>query len=607
MRTSITVIEKITTETPANVSVFDSTSLRATPGVNLDDRLRDLPGFTLFRRSSSLVAHPTTQGISLRGLGSTGASRTLVLWDGVPVNDPFGGWVYWTRIPPQDVERVEVSRGASTSIFGDRAMGGAIAIFSPQIEGTEYTARYEAGNYNTHDASAGYSRLWHRWAISGTGRAFSTDGYYTVPEASRGAIDQPAGVRFVTGAVKVDWFRAADRLAFKADLLAEERQNGTPLQTNSTGLGQVSLHYLRESGANGISILGFHTREQFHSVFSAIAADRASERLTFRQRVPSEDEGGAGMYRRAAKRWHLVAGADAVRVEGYSIDSLVPSGQRLGGGTLFERGVFGQSDLSLGPVTVFAGVRQHWPGRGSSLFTPSAGLAAGKGRLRARASAYRAFRAPTLNELYREFRAGNAVTRANDALSPERLTGVEAGLDFLSPSGAVRFTAFRNSLRDLITNVTLSSAPNLIVRQRQNAAEALSRGFELAASRRLGRWRAEAAYLYVDSHFGTGERIPQVSPHQGSARVLYSTRDMLLSLGIRSYAAQFEDDRNQFLLPGFATVQAMARRRLVRQFSALLSLENALNRSYLAGFSPTPISGTPRLWRLGVVWGSPMP
>src|SRR6516165_6411112 len=115
VKTSITVVDKIATETPANVTVMDATSLEKSPGTNLDDRLRDVPGFSLFRRSSSLVANPTTQGISLRGIGSSGASRTLVMWDSIPASDPFGGWVYWTQFPANDLERVEISRGAATS------------------------------------------------------------------------------------------------------------------------------------------------------------------------------------------------------------------------------------------------------------------------------------------------------------------------------------------------------------------------------------------------------------------------------------------------------------------------------------------------------------
>src|SRR5438270_244418 len=146
VRTSITVTEKISAEAPANVSEITSQDLERTPGTNLDDRLRQVPGFSLFRRNSSVIANPTTQGISLRGIGSSGASRTLVLFDGVPANDPFGGWVYWTRFIPEDLERVEISRGASTSVFGDMAMGGAIGLFSREPKHLHLAGGYEFGS-----------------------------------------------------------------------------------------------------------------------------------------------------------------------------------------------------------------------------------------------------------------------------------------------------------------------------------------------------------------------------------------------------------------------------------------------------------------------------
>src|SRR4051812_6326643 len=143
VRTTITIAEKIETEAPALISVLDQTEIREQPGINIDDRLRAIPGFTLFRRTSSIAANPTTQGVSLRGLGSSGASRSLVLWDGIPVNDPFGGWVYWTRIAPDELERVELSRGAATSVFGDRAMSGAISLFSRPAERMHLVGAYE--------------------------------------------------------------------------------------------------------------------------------------------------------------------------------------------------------------------------------------------------------------------------------------------------------------------------------------------------------------------------------------------------------------------------------------------------------------------------------
>ncbi len=135
-------------EAPASVTVLSREDIRQGAGQSLDDLLRQVPGFSLFRRSSSLVSHPTTQGVSLRGIGPSGASRALVLLDGVPVNDPFGGWVYWDRIPLQSVEQVEVVRGGGASLWGNYALSGVINIITRRP--TERAAYFE-GSYGTND------------------------------------------------------------------------------------------------------------------------------------------------------------------------------------------------------------------------------------------------------------------------------------------------------------------------------------------------------------------------------------------------------------------------------------------------------------------------
>jgi outer membrane receptor protein involved in Fe transport len=604
LKTSITVVEKVSAETPASISFIDGAEIRRAPGVNLDDRLRTIPGFSLFRRSSSVVAHPTTQGVSLRGIGPTGASRTLVLWEGIPLNDPFGGWVYWNRLAPDEIERVEVSRGASTSLFGDRAMGGVVALFSREPQPLHFHSGYEGGSHGSHEGQAGFSHLWQRWAVSAGGRAFHTNGYFIVPGERRGAIDERAALEFAAGNARLDYLRDADRLFLKFDVLSESRRNGTALQRNSTGLGNIAAHYARERGRNGLSVLAYHTREEFRSTFSAIAADRNSERLTVRQSVPSESVGGAALWEHRGAV-HILAGADALRAEGWSRETLYPVGRRTGGGRQSQHGVFAQSDFGAGPARFFLGARQDSAGRAGRFLSPSGGFAVGRNRLRARGSLYRSFRAPTLNELFREFRVGNDVTRANAELEPERVFGAELGLDVVAESTRVSFTAYRNSLTDLITNVTLSREPNLTIRQRQNAESAVARGAELEARRRWGALEGRVAYLFVDSRFGSRFRVPQVPRHQGSAQLDYARPDTLVTIAVRSYAAQFEDDRNQtreLLLPGFASVQFLARRRLTGGLSATLAVENLLDRQYLVGLTPAPVIGPPRLWRAGLRW-----
>ena len=602
IKTSITVTESVTAETPATITVFDQTQIEEAPGVNIDDRLRSLPGFSLFRRSSSIASNPTTQGISLRGLGTSGASRTLVLWDGIPANDPFGGWVYWTRFAPDALERAEIAKGASTSVFGDRALSGSIALFSKPAEPLRFTGGYEFGNKNTHQASAGFSHLLNHWAFSTNARAFTTDGYYIIPAYKRGTSDMPAGVKFVAADARADWIRTAEsRLFIKFDMLAEERANGTALVTNSTGLGGLSAHFHQDIGTDSLTLLAYHQRAQYHAVFSTVAANRNSERITSWQRVPAEATGGAAMYRLVRKKWNALVGGDFQRVEGESKDILVPTGERIGGGSQFQRGGFVQTDFTAGPLRLFGGARVHSTGINNFL-NPSAGWTYGKKSWRARGTVYKSFRAPTLNELYREFRAGNTTTLPNTLLKPESAFGAELGVDYFGELGRLSVTAFRTEVDQIITNVTLLSTPALIQRQRQNAASALSRGVEANWSYNWKQLRAESSYLYADGRFANNLRLPQIPRNQGSATLTWSHKGTMMSGGLRSFSLQLEDDLNVFKLPGYATLHMTARRQLTSSLSAVLAIENILDREYVVGNNPTPLIGAPLLWRAGLRW-----
>lgn len=603
VRTSITVTESVTTETPANVTQLTGDLLEQTPGVNLDDRLRQVPGFSLFRRNSSVIGNPTTQGVSLRGIGSSGASRTLVLFDSIPMNDPFGGWVFWTRFSPDMLDRVEISRGASTSVFGDLAMGGAVALFSPEAKRQHFDGGYEGGSENTQDVWLGYSNLFDHWAISASGRAFRTDGFYIVPENLRGAVDRPAGVNFFTASTRLDGFAGDHRVFAQVNILGEERRNGTGLQTNSTSLGTASIHYVLEKAHDEISLAGFETREGYHQVFTTVAANRNSETLSYRQSVPSDAIGGDALWTHSTSEFQTILGADVNRAHGIDTDHLFPTGIRTAGGTILQHGIFVQANYKWKKLALFAGARYQWTGLGSGFFSPSAGAVYGAtSRLRFRTSLYRAFRSPTLNELYRQFRQGNTITLNNPGLQPEKVFGAEIGFDYSTEFATFRLTAFRNSLGGLISNVTLSSTPSLITRQRQNAADAIDRGFEISVSHRWRDFRGQLSYLYVDNRYVTGFRVAQVPKNQGTAELAWDHRGTMLSAALRAYSLQFDDDANQFILPGFMTLQFMARRHLKGPLSATAEVNNAFNRAFLFALTPTPNVGVPRVWMLGFRW-----
>jgi outer membrane receptor protein involved in Fe transport len=599
------VTEKLTPEVPGVVSRLAEVELDSRPGIDLDDRLRDVPGFSLFRRSSSLASHPTTQGVSLRGIGASGASRTLVLMDGLPANDPFGSWVYWTRFNPDTLDVVELSRGASTSVFGDRAMGGVISVLTPAPQRRYFTTSAEGGNRGIVDLRGGYSDLWGPVGASAFVRGFTTEGYYVIPSATRGSIDTQAGADYVVGDLKLDYFGNGQRLSFKSNVLTEQRDNGTVVQKNSSSLGTVGAQYTRDDLAVNL----YHSRGEFRSAFSTPLAGRNSERPTFNQRVPSMDTGGSLVWGRRMTAWNVFLGADVHRPSGESIDTFFPTGRTVGGGHLWQNGIFAQTDFALGSrVRLHGGLRHDFTGRGNDFWSPSFGLAISDGPRRWRASAYRSFRAPTLNELFRNFALGNNLTLANDQLRPESLVGGEAGMDWQARGIQLRTSLFYNTIEDLVGNVTVSTTPTLVTRRRANLNSATTKGAELELQKVFRHIRLQGSYLFVDAQVTSIDlRIAQVPKHQGSAQLLYYAGRTMASLGIRSFAYQYEDDLNSrgLILPGFATLQFLVRQRLVHGFSAMLAVENLLDRQYYSGRSAaTPTLGAPRLWRAGLRWES---
>jgi outer membrane receptor protein involved in Fe transport len=602
--TTVTVNGTISSETPAAITLLDSQQLQQNAGVEMDDKLRQVPGFSLFRRSSSLAANPTTQGVSLRATGSNGASRTLVLLDDFPINDPFGGWVYWDRVDPNYVQTVEIVRGASTSIFGDGALGGAISMRSPQESSEHLFGDVMQGSSGIGEAALGYSNLWGKWGLDVHSRGFTSSSYYIVPNSIRGAADDKADLHYATGDVHLDYLGTKDRLSIYLNILAEERNNGTVKTKNSSAIGTVGAHYTHSWTSDQVSGIVYHTQEQFHSNFSSVSANRATETLTSKQTVPVNDNGGAAYWQHLAKHFHTLLGTDWDDVHGTSYDYsfsthvLTPNG-----GVLVKHGEFGEGDLTFGGLKLFAGIRQQFTGlHGGTFVSPNGGATYAIQRFRLRASGYKSFRAPTLNELYRPFRVGNVQTAANANLVPESVVGVETGADWVGESTRAGFTLFHNDLYNLIDNVTISTTPTTILRQRQNLPQALSRGLEANLSHHWRRWSAEASYIYADARLATGYRIAEIPKQNGTAQVTFNRKGTLITTGLRAVSLAFDDSLNQFRLPGYATVGLTGQQKLTRGLSAVASVDNLLDKTYIVALTPNPNIGTPLIWQVGLRW-----
>ena len=295
------------------------------------------------------------------------------------MNDPFGGWVYWDRVDPNYVGNVDIDRGATTSVFGDGAMGGAISMFSSPESNQHLFVDAMQGSQSTGDVAAGYTNLWGKFGLDVHSRGLTTDGYYIVPKSIRGRVDDKANVHFATGDLHADYLGDKNRFNLYVNILAEERNNGTILTKNSSAIGTVGGHYTRSWSNDQVSIVAYHTQEQFHSNFSSVAAGRNSETLTSKQTVPVQDTGGAAYWRHHAKYFNTLIGSDTDDTHGTSFDysfsthTLSPNG-----GTLLKHGVFGQGDVTLGKLRLFAGIRHQFTGQhGETFVSPNGGAHSG--------------------------------------------------------------------------------------------------------------------------------------------------------------------------------------------------------------------------------------
>lgn len=482
-----TRIETRLGETAASLVVLTSNELSATAAVTLDDALRQVAGFQLFRRSGSRTANPTSQGVSLRGVGASGASRAVVLADGVPLNDSFGGWVYWGRVPLASIDHVEVLSGGASSLYGSDALGGVVNIITRKPASPVLSLEASYGNQKTPDATLFASGGRGKWRASLSGELLSTDGYILVAEDERGSVDTPAGSRHSAFDLKLERRLTSAATVFaRIAYFGEARTNGTPLQTNRTHLRQYSAGGDWQSQRLGtFAVRAYGGTQGFDQNFSAVAADRNSETLTRVQRVPAQDAGFSLQWSRALRaKQNLVAGFEGREVRGASDEivyaqgrptSLVGAGGRARTFGLFAEDIFRPtSRLTLTgglrvdrwrnyrAQSVSRALRQNapaavspFPDRTETAFSPQlSALYRVNEHVSLDASVYRAFRQPTLNELYRSFRVGDALTLANERLSAERLTGGEAGVNVTPRGGRLTFAALSSGRRSIAPSPT---------------------------------------------------------------------------------------------------------------------------------------------------------
>lgn len=625
-----------------NIDVISNPNQSA--GQSVEGLLRAIPGLQQFRRSDSRSANASAQGVTLRGLGGNASSRAVVLLDGIPQADPFGGWIAWTALDAVDLGGIRVLHGGGSGVDGPGALAGTISLYSDVRQGKEFSL--SGGSFGSIDADAnlGFSLGAGEVAINANfGRS---DGFVPIIQGQRGAADRAApyqhqglGVRSiipVSGDLNLE-------TSFRA--FSDKRERGLDFSTNKNDGVDASVRLVnRYDSVLQWTALAYVQMRNFASQFGSVSVDRSIVTPTLDQfSVPSTGLGARFELRpQIGNDAELRIGGDWRRTTGRTQENSnfvrgLATRYRIAGGRGDTVGAFVDGSWQASDTLLLSasGRFDYWeltdgfrrevnigganPGsvrsddrfgnrsgtettaRTGFALTPTYGA-------KFRGAAYLGWRLPTLNELYRPFRVGADATAANELLTPERLRGGELGFDFYQSGSKASLTAFWNRVDDAIANVSQGIGPGTfsgvgfvaaggVYRRRENVGAIESKGIELTASQNLGRFRLGASYAYVDAKVKgsgiaaalSGKRPAQVPKHFVSTSLDWQKDDNKIALTMRYVSDQFEDDANSRRLADALTFDFGASWRLIDNVMLDLRGENLLDARVEAAVSSSGV------------------
>lgn len=598
-----------TPATPAYAVLdLDREQITSSSSNRIEDVLSSVAGFQQFRRSDSRSSNPSAQGVTLRTLGGNATSRALVLLDGVPMANPFFGYIPLSAIAPERLQSIRVTRGGGSGAFGSGAVAGTIELSSADAGslGLINAAGFINERSETEVSATLAPQLGSGFAIV-SGRWDRGKGFWTTPLADR----VPASAR-----AKFDSWSTSLRAVAPLNDTTEIQFSGLIFEDNrtlrfqgadSSSSGQDASIRLVGRGEWEFDALAYVQARNFSNV---VISSTRFVRVLDQRNTPSTGLGGKLELRPPVGDAHVLRlGADLrisdgeLEEDAYSAFSGNLTQSRRAGGRNSDLGLFIEDDWTIGPVILTAGIRaDRWTVRSGffrrfdgagpltednvfanrsgwdTSFRGGAVWRAGGG-LSLRAAAYTGTRLPTLNELYRPFVVFPVVTMANEALQNEDLRGFEAGIEFApSPDIALSLTAFDNKLRNAIANVTIAN--NL--RQRRNLDAIHAQGIEAEARLRFGTVSFNGSIAFTDAEVEasgnaalSGNRPSQVPKISASATLAWAPSEgWRLAATVRHVGMQFEDDLETNVLPAATTLNAYVEIPLGRSFSFVLRGEN---------------------------------
>jgi outer membrane receptor protein involved in Fe transport len=619
---------------PMSVTVVPASSVAEAPSRTVDDLLRTVIGVNL-PFGNSLVQFPDSNKVSMRGLGG---HRALVLLDGIPINDAYYSYVQWNKIPTAAVEQIEVVRGATASLYGNYALGGAIHLVTRPAVEDELMLAVESGSFGTSRGvlSAGHA-FGEKLGLRLDAESLDSDGYSRLLAADRGAIDDASWSDSDNVQLRAD-FKPAERFHgfVRAGWFTMDLSQGTTLSSTSRRILDLAASTHLATGRSGdFHTTAFYQDQNLDVVSTATVPGRGVEWVSNISDIPIRDLGGSVEWSGALSNdLPLVTiGADVHRADATDTRDIFSRP----GALVAVRGNAGAQDfagafaqMSWAPSSrfeVLGSVRAdswknydgrefgpegttRYPARSKTVVNPRVSVRWTAGRTALRGAVYTAFKAPGLRDLYRTTQFAGLVILPNPGLDPESLKGIEAGVDYRRGRVSGQINFFDNEIDDLITRVALSISPDVTFQPR-NVGTARSRGVEVMGSASLPRgWSVSAGFTHVDSTVVDnpldpsleGKRTPEVPEDAGTLRLEFHQHAYRGTLGATWMSESFSDAANSLALDGHTIVDLGAGVNIRPSLELYTKITNLFDETYLVDYSIGRRLGEPRSLNVGMRW-----
>lgn len=624
-------------DTPASVTIINAEELEQSSLKTVDDVLRSVAGVDIWGSNLDPLGQ---RAVTVRGVGGgSSQERTLILVDGVPINDSWSGSVVWNQVAKEDVERIEVVRGPSSSLYGTHAMGGVINIIT-RMPVKDSVGGALKGTYGNLDTWSTYGNVSGRFCNGNygyylSGKGAGTNGYKPFGEEIPNSTN--TDYQLANGMGSLYWFPDEySYLKASASYFHEERGKGFPFSNLDPGeILRGNITYRRDS-LNGISWLGIlygHGENQRHE-----NDDRTHTAL---DRISKYEKPFYGFTLQPSFNladWNiLTAGIEGKYSEATQRDTyeVVPRETETGGKQMYL-GFYAQDEASFFDKKLFVipGARLDWwrSYDGHSFdsntmspvdldheseewlsFNPKLGVVYHlTGSTSLRGSVGTGYRAPSPVELYASSNYGMALVKGNPSLEPEKILSYEiGGTQTFGKWLDVRLTLYASDVEDLIDSRFIGMQGPFRIYQKDNLSQVRARGVELETFFKITKeWYGFANYTYnestieeddMDPHFA-GNILAHSPLNKGNIGFTYDNPSILKgTLQARYAGTSYDDNANTLKLGSYWTLDLFLSRQLGRHFKASFDIENILDREYdIPSFNVYRSPG--RLWAASLTY-----